>query len=132
MVDLLNKDKKANAVRTFELALAKYLGDARKELGSEPDEILTRAGVWFDVPKPPDFNKLEDLLIDATKESVAITKVFPITSWIQAYISYRYQVRVFSFSEYMNETKDATRYALREVLKIEDPKFIDAVKQARA
>lgn len=133
MSDLLKREKREDCIDRFELALAKRLIELRPELGQIPEPALTRAGVWFDVPKAPDFNKLEELLIGAAKEdSVAITTVFPVTSWIQAYISYRYHVRVFSFSEYMEDVEEATRHACKEVLGIEDPKFVDGVKKERS
>jgi hypothetical protein len=81
-------------------------------------------GAWFDVPKPPTFNKLEELLVEATR----MTDVFPITSWIQAYISYRYHVRVFAFSEYVLDVERAARHACKEVIGIQDDAFLDVVK----
>jgi HD superfamily phosphohydrolase len=131
MSDLLKKEKLQSCKDRFESALAKRLIEVRPELGQLPESALTQAGVWFDVPKAPDFNKLEELLIGAAKDRLAITMIFPVTSWIQAYISYRYHVRVFSFSEYMKDVEDATRYACKEVLGIQDPGFIDAVKKGR-
>jgi HD superfamily phosphohydrolase len=127
MSDVLKKENREGLVGKFEAALARELMRLLPGLGSTSEAILARTGTWFDVPKPPTFNKLEELLIEATK----ITDVFPITSWIQAYISYRYHVRVFAFSEYVAQAEKAARYACKEVLGIDDPNFIDSMKKDR-
>jgi uncharacterized protein len=127
MSDVLKKEEQERLVGKFEAALAKELMQLRPDLGSTPEAILAKTGTWFDVPKPPTFNKLEELLIESTK----ITDVFPITLWIQAYISYRYQVRVFAFSEYVEYVEKATRYACKEVLGIDDPDFVESMKKGR-
>jgi HD superfamily phosphohydrolase len=127
MADLLDDNKKEYLVKKFEAALATELMRVSPELGPTPEAALARAGVWFDVPKPPKFNKLEELLIETER----ITDIFPITSWIQAYISYRYHARVFSFSEYVPLVEQAARYACKEVIGIQDEGFVDALKKAR-
>jgi HD superfamily phosphohydrolase len=132
MSDLLKNEKLEDRIKRFEYALAKRLIELRPELGQDPESAIVRAGVWFDVPKAPNFNKLEELLIGASKDRVAITMIFPVTSWIQAYISYRYHVRVFSFSEYLEAVADATQYACKEVIGINDPNFIRDVRKARS
>jgi HD superfamily phosphohydrolase len=127
MSDVLKKEKKDELVAQFEAAMGEELMKLLPDLESTAEAILARTGTWFDVPKPPTFNKLEELLIEATK----ITDVFPITSWIQAYISYRYHVRVFAFSEFVGQVEKAARYACQKVLDIKDPNFVDLMKKDR-
>lgn len=127
MSDLLDKVHTQELVERFESSLANQLMHLSPELGSTPESVLATAGAWFDVPKPPTFNKLEELLIEAT----SIKDIFPITSWIQAYISYRYHVRIFAFSEHMEKVREAARHACKDVLGIKDPRFIDAIKLDR-
>jgi HD superfamily phosphohydrolase len=123
MSELLKKENTPRLTAKFETALGLELLRLSSELGSNPDEALAKAGAWFDAPKPPTFDKLEELLIEEQK----ITDIFPITSWIQAYMSYRYFVRVFAFSEYSNLVRQAARKACQEVIGISDPKFVDGL-----
>jgi HD superfamily phosphohydrolase len=125
--ELAKKEKTSSLIEQYEAALGKELLRLKPALGSTPEEALTKAGVWLDVPKPPTFNKLEELLVGGNK----LTDVFPITSWIQAYISYRYYVRIFAFSEHMQEAEQAATYACKEVIGIQDPNFVNAIKSSR-
>jgi HD superfamily phosphohydrolase len=127
MSNLLDKQKTQGLVDKFEAALATELKAITQHPDESPESVLTAAGAWFDAPKAPAFNKLEELLIEGTK----ITEVFPITSWIQAYISYRYHARVFAFSEHVDEVEKAVRRACKQVLGIEDPQFIDLMRIER-
>jgi HD superfamily phosphohydrolase len=127
MSDLLQREKVRQLTDTFESALAEDLARALPHLGTTSETVLTATGCWFDVPKAPDFRKLEELFVGENK----ITSVFPVTSWIQAYISYRYHVRVFAFSEYIEPVEHATRYACKKVIGIEDANFVDVVKGKR-
>jgi len=104
----------------FEKALAQHLLSLRPDLGTTSKAALARAGVWFDAPKPPKFDKLERLFYGSEESELAVTEVFPISSWIQAYITYRYNIRVFAFSEYLNEVKQSAIHACKVVLEIED------------
>jgi len=123
MSELLKKENTPRLTSSFEASLGSELLRLSPGLGNTPEEALTKAGAWFDAPKPPTFDKLEELLIEEEK----ITDIFPITSWIQAYMSYRYFVRVFSFSEYAELVRRAARRACQEVIGIDDPKFVDAL-----
>lgn len=127
MAELLKKENRERLAAKFEESLGTELTKLSPSLGATPEAALVKAGAWFDAPKPPTFDKLEELLIEEKK----ITDIFPITSWIQAYMSYRYYVRVFAFSEYAHFVKKATRKACKEVLGIEDPHFVDALNLVR-
>jgi len=121
MADVLNPAHKQRVIDEFEAALGKELLRLVPGLAATPEAALTKAGVWLDVPRPPGFNKLEDLVIGPIK----FIDLFPITSWIQAFISYRYHARVFAFSEYVKNVEQAVRVAFRQVVKIDDPNFVD-------
>ena len=123
MAELRKKENTQRLTEKFEAALGAELVRLSPQLGGTPEAALAKTGAWFDAPKPPTFDKLEELLIEEKK----ITDIFPITSWIQAYMSYRYFVRVFAFSEYADLVKQATRKACQEVLGIDDPKFVDSL-----
>jgi len=127
MSDLAKKEYTKQLIEKFEEAMAIELMRQLPQLGTTSPAVLAKAGAWLDVPKLPSFKKLEELLTGGTR----ITDVFPITPWIQAYISYRYYVRVFAFSRYITEVEQAARFACKQVLGIEDPKFVDAVKIGR-
>lgn len=131
MSELLKKEKRSSLVAEFEKQLAEELGKLQPDLGKTQQEVLTKAGVWFDVPKEPNFNKLEELLIGTKKEGVVFTSVFPITSWIQAYLGYRYHVRVFAFSEYFDVAEKAACTACGRILDIKDPSFFKLICRAR-
>jgi HD superfamily phosphohydrolase len=120
----LQKPEKSSQLRAaFESALAERLMQLSPDLGLDREAALAKAGVWFDAPKPPKFDKLEDLFVGDEDGQIAITAIFPISSWIQAYITYRYHIRIFSFSEHMSSVRDAARYACSAVLGIDDSEF---------
>jgi uncharacterized protein len=123
MSELSKKEKNMKLIQEFETCLGSELLRLSPKLGTTPEEALAKTGAWFDAPKAPTFEKLEELLIEETK----ITEIFPITSWIQAYMSYRYFVRVYAFSEYEDIVKKATRKACQVVIKINDTEFVDAL-----
>jgi HD superfamily phosphohydrolase len=127
MNDLRDPDHSPTLIAEFESALARKLMRLRPELGKVEESVLTTTGTWFDVPKAPNFNKLEDLLVGGEK----ITNIFPITSWIQAYISYRYYARVFAFSEYQDDVQTAAKYACKKVIGITDNEFVQVMRQPR-
>jgi HD superfamily phosphohydrolase len=129
----LQKPEKLNRLKDeFEAALATRLMELRPELGTDIEASLTRAGVWFDAPKPPKFDKLEDLFVGDDRGQIAITTIFPISSWIQAYITYRYHIRIFSFSEYVEDVEEAAKHACKVVLHIDDPDFYNAITLSRS
>jgi HD superfamily phosphohydrolase len=127
MQDLRDPSKSAGLIAKFESALAWKLSRLRPELGKDKVSILTTTGTWFDVPTAPKFNKIEDLMVGREK----VTNIFPVSSWIQAYISYRYHARVFAFSEYVDDVEFAAKYACMKVIGISDRNFVHVMKQGR-
>ena len=129
----LQKPEKLNRLKErFEATLALRLMELRPELGTDIEGSLTSAGVWFDAPKPPKFDKLEDLFVGDDSGQIAITAIFPISSWIQAYITYRYHIRIFAFSEYVEDVKEAARHACKLELSIDNPDFCSAIIVSRS
>jgi len=130
--ELQKPERRSELKKRIEAAIAERLMELRPDLGTDREAALTRAGVWFDAPKPPSFDKLEELFIGDDTEQIELLKVFPISTWIQAYIAYRYYIRVFAFSEYIEEAKKATEFACKSVLGIEDPSFFAAIAISRS
>lgn len=129
--ELQKGEKREQLKRNFESVIAERLMAAHPELGTNEEEVLSRAGVWFDAPKPPTFDKLEDLFIGDDKGQIELLKVFPISTWIQAYIAYRYYVRVFAFSEFSQKVSAVLGDACKEVFGIDDPDFIAEITNTR-
>jgi HD superfamily phosphohydrolase len=127
MSELQKPERVKHLGEKFEFTLAARLIELRPELGKDAEAALTRAGVWFDAPKPPKFDKLEDLFVGDEKGQIALKTIFPISSWIQAYITYRYNIRIFSFSEYVEDVEVAARHACKVELEIDDQDFCNAI-----
>jgi HD superfamily phosphohydrolase len=130
--ELQKPERRSRLKDEFESALATRLMELRPDLGENPEAALARAGVWFDAPKPPKFDKLEKLFFGSEESKLAFTAVFPISSWIQAYITYRYHIRVFAFSEYVEEARQAAIDTCRLVLQIEDEEFLRTISEGSA
>ena len=66
-----------------------------------------------------------------TNLGVPIAQVFPVREWVEAYQHYRYQVRIFAFSEYWELTRDAAKLAMMRVLGISGEDFYDGIRRDR-
>lgn len=51
--------------------------------------------------------------------------------WTQAYTSYSYNVRIFAFSEYVSDVKQAAREALEQVTGVKSPDFYKRILRTR-
>jgi len=58
MSELQKPEKSSELKGKFEGALAERLMELKPDLGGDKEAVLARAGVWFDAPKPPKFDKL--------------------------------------------------------------------------
>lgn len=128
-------DRKAGEriISELEQAIGKELLKLRSDLGSTVDGALARAGVWVDAPKPPKFEDV-DAIVGGTKGAhlgVQVAQLFPIREWTEAYEHYRYQVRIFAFSEYWVATKDAAKIAMKKILKISGDDFYSGILRGR-
>lgn len=133
MLHIHEREVRDQLITDLETAIGEELVKAQPDLGPDIADALANAGVWVDAPKPPNFEDVDAMIkkqVDA-QSGVAIEKIFPIGKWIEAYQHYRYQVRVFSYSEHWNLTRDAAKAAMKRVLRIYDDKFYDSIRRDR-
>ena len=126
---LLDPKRRPQIVSEFEEIFGNGLINLNPSLGSDWKEALRTAGAWLDVPSPPKFDNVE-LMVGSdtlTDQPVSLTAIFPIRYWIQAYEAHRYHVRVFAFSEFAKDAQAAAIAAMRQMLKVEDEKFYEAL-----
>src|SRR5579872_1268641 len=119
---LLDKARRQQTMDHFEKELGQELVRLDSHLGATPQQALWKAGMWLDVPGPPKFENI-DLLIGEAKHETALSSIFPIQYWIQAYESHRYHVRIFAFSEYFEIAEKAARNTCKKIIGIEDDSF---------
>lgn len=134
LTDLWKRDGRDGLIRRLEQATGEELKRLKPELdGKTWEEALLTAGVWFDVPKPPDFEDVKELVIGTAKRARAVpfTRVFPIVEWTEAYTHFRYNVRFFAFSEYWDAAVSAARTAMEQVTKISGAPFYEGIKRHR-
>lgn len=127
---LLDKARRQQTIDYFEEQLGQELLRLDPKLGATPQQALWKAGMWLDVPGPPKFENIDLLIGEATHET-ALSSIFPIQYWIQAYESHRYHVRIFAFSEYFEVAEKAGRTTCKKIIGIEDDSFFKAAQKAR-
>lgn len=134
LTDLCDRTKRDGIVQGLETAIGDELLKLDPALGKNATEALRKAGVWFDVPKPPKFEDVSEVTMGRSQHTpgVPLSKMFPISEWTEGYTSYRYQVRVFAFSEYVEMTTDAAQKAMRRVLKIRSESFFNNARRSRS
>lgn len=133
LTDLQDPGQGGAVVSKLEMAIGEELVRLRPDLGKEWNGALAKAGVWLDVPSPPRFEDVGVLLGgDRGLGGVPIAQVFPITQWTDAYNAFRYYVRIFSFSEYMEPTRTAARLAMQRVIGIKGSRFYQEVRRWRS
>lgn len=115
-------DRKQQVIDEFEAVLAREMSRQVNELDEK--DALVRTGMWLDVPKAPSFEKTESLLI-GDEQALSLKVIFPIKPWVDGYEANRYYIRVFAFSEYMEQAKKAVRAALREIVSLTDEEISD-------
>jgi hypothetical protein len=119
-------------IAALEQAIGEELLKLDAKLGKTPKEATARAGVWVDAPKPPKFEDVDEMVMGATSAAgVPLAQLFPIREWTQAYEHYRYQVRIFAFSEYFETTTAAAKAAMQRTLGIASDAFYDGIKRER-
>ncbi|MGH7015153.1 MAG: HD domain-containing protein [Stellaceae bacterium] len=134
LLKLHDKKLRESLISDLERAIGVELIKSRPELGTSVSEALAQAGVWVDAPTPPKFEDIDTLVggSKSTDAGVAVAQIFPIRQWTEAYEHYRYQVRIFSFSEYWASTRDAAKTAMKSVLKISGDEFYDNIRRGRS
>lgn len=131
LISLQNRLSGKALLQRFEALIGERLCSLK--IGTSPREALFVSGVWVDLPKAPKFEDTRNLIVDADlpNESVTAGKLFPIGEWQHAYTHYRYYVRVFAFSEYVEQAAEAAKLAMHSVIGIEDPGFYERIRRKR-
>ena len=130
LTSLQDKDKRQNLIRELELEIGKELIKICNET-VPAEEMLIKAGVWVDVPKAPKFEDVDELMKEDNLETLSLERLFPVERWNQAYMHYKYYVRIFSFSEYWEQTQEAAKRAMKSKLNINQEQFYETVKRNR-
>jgi len=133
LTNLQNRSKSGELVRNLEDVIGRELIKLDARLGPTPDDALCKAGVWVDVPKAPKFEDVDELVKGNVNDGqgVPIMQVFPVSQWTQAYTYFRYSVRIFSFSEYLDIAKKAAKAAMQQIIKIHGDSFYRKVERTR-
>lgn len=127
------KDKKREVIAELEQSIGKEIMRLNSSLGSTPELVLAKAGVWVDVPKPPVFEDIDKIVIGGVQNiyGIPLKQVFPIDKWTQAYTHFRYYVRIFAFSEYWEITERAAKSAMKSIIGIKSDSFYERAKRIR-
>jgi HD superfamily phosphohydrolase len=133
LTGLQDRQKRQKSIKELEQRIGKEMLKIDPSLGRDADQALFRAGVWVDVPTPPKFEDVNELVVDGggIRLGVPLVNVFPIGPWTEAYTHYRYPVRIFSFSEHMELTKKAAKTAMKQVIGIEGEGFYEKIVRRR-
>jgi hypothetical protein len=133
LTDLQDRAKKLQRIKELEQAIGQELIKVDSSLGKNVDQVLLKTGIWVDVPKPPKFEDVDELVMHKTNGSygVPLKDLFPIGEWTEAYTHYRYSVRIFSFSEYCDLAREAAKSAMQKVIKIQAESFYAKVLRVR-
>ena len=134
LTDLQKRDKKAALTREFEQLVGDELKRVRPELSEKTwEEALLTAGVWLDVPKLPKIEDVEELVVGGVPgaKGVPLTRIFPVGEWTHAYTHFKYEVRIFAFSEYREAAAAAARKAMQQVTKIASASFYEGIERQR-
>lgn len=119
--------------RELETAVGEALIELDAGLAKTPAEALVRVGAWVDVPRVPEFEDVDEIVVGATAEGpgVPLLQLFPIGHWTEAYTHYRYNVRIFAFSEYLDLVEKAAKSAMKRVIGIESNAFYRLARRER-
>jgi hypothetical protein len=129
---LHDKGQREPLIAKLEESIGSELMRLDASLGATPVEAAARTGVWVDAPKPPKFEDVDEMIMGARSAvGVPLAQLFPIREWTQAYEHYRYQVRIFAFSEYFEMTATAARAAMQKILGISSDAFYESIRRSR-
>jgi HD superfamily phosphohydrolase len=114
LINLHDKGQREALIGKLEESIGSELIRLNAKLGTSPLEAAARAGIWVDAPKPPKFEDVDEMIMGARSAvGVPLAQLFPIREWTQAYEHYRYQVRIFAFSEFFESATAAARMPCR-------------------
>lgn len=133
LTSLQDREERASLIAVLEEAIGRELLKLDAGFAADPEAALQKAGVWVDVPKAPKFEDISELVIGGSRGApdIPLPQVFPIGEWTQAYTHFRYQVRIFAFSEFWDATSTAAMRAMQTVIKIEGTEFYNRVRRSR-
>lgn len=117
-------------IHELEDEIGKELLAINPNLGATANEALINAGLWVDVPKVPKFEDI-NVIVGKGKHipGSKISDVFPIGQWTEAYEAHRFYIRIFSFSEHLENARIASRRGIERLLNITNDSFFEmAVK----
>lgn len=63
LTGLQDRSRRSALAKSLEEAIGEELLKIDKSLGDDPEEALLRAGVWLDVPKPPKFEDIDEIVV---------------------------------------------------------------------
>lgn len=126
-------ERGSNVALSLEREIGVELLKLRPELGPSPEDALARAGVWVDAPTLPSFEDVDDMVMGAKSgtRTGPVMQIFPIREWVHGYEHYRYQVRIFSFSEFWEHTSRAAKAAMQRELGIQSEEFYQSIRRTR-
>jgi len=121
-------------IRSLEKEIGSQLTKIQSDIGHDPDDALAKTGVWVDAPKLPKFEDVDTMVGNPTNvhADVPIDQVFPIHKWTEAYEHYRHQVRIFAYSEYVDQAREAAKAAMKVVIGISGDDFYRGIRKYRS
>jgi HD superfamily phosphohydrolase len=134
LTDLQDHEKRNELVKNLEQEIGQELIKLDETLPKDWEEALRQAGVWVDIPKAPEFEDVDKLVLGLRSGApdVQLLSVFPIDRWVQAYTHFRYYVRIFSFSEYRDAAMNAAKKAMQKIIGIKGDEFYETIKRVRS
>ena len=134
LTSLQDKDERGPLKAKLEQAIGEELLTIDPALGPTSLDALGAAGVWVDVPTETKFEDVDELLVGGIGgvPGVPLVDVFPIRQWTQAYKAFKYQVRIFAFSERLLIVQEAAKKAMQRVIGIQGDSFYNKIKPTRS
>jgi len=132
-LDMHDRERREALLTDLERAIGEELLKLEPEMGGgDPFEAAAQAGIWVDAPKPPKFEDVDEMVMGAkSSPGVALAHLFPIREWTEAYEHYRYEVRIFAFSEHFDITATAAMAAMKRLLGISSDSFYETIRRER-
>jgi HD superfamily phosphohydrolase len=130
---LEDKESREKQISAIEAEIGKELWRIDPKMAASPEDAIWKAGIWFDLPKVPEFEGMDELVgeTDSTL-MIRIGDIFPIGKWTEAYQAHRYAARIYAFSEYVGQTITAAKLAMQRVTKITNDDYYETCLRIRA
>jgi HD superfamily phosphohydrolase len=132
LTSLQDRTQRKDLISQLTTTIAQQLIDDDSSIGKSTEEVVRRVGLRLDVPRPPTFEDVDELVIKGSHGAdMQLLQVFPIEQWTHAYTHFRYYVRIFCYSEYISAVRPAAKKAMKLVLKIESDDFYRKIRRQR-